>query len=384
MRAPAVFALLAVLSMVSCHSEQTPSQFAGLGALAASAEGFAQADPQRPLRFPEDHGAHPDYRVEWWYLTANLADSQGRPYGVQWTVFRSALHPTDTPTANPWQDPQVYMAHFAVTTPDEHRAFQRYARGGEHQGLARAGARALPFEVWLDDWSLTQQIGGAVDPQAQTRAKPPGKQLGPLLLTARQDGVSATLSLHTEMPMVLQGEQGFSQKHPNGGGSHYYSQPFYSAEGELLIDGQQLAVTGQAWLDREWSSQFLQPDQAGWDWFALHLDSGEKLMLFQLRNTNADQPAFKHAVLIDERGSQTPLQTELMTLSPVRHTTVAARQIPTRWHIDLPEIDRQLTVEALHPQQWLNVDFAYWEGYVLATGASPGESGRGYLEMVGY
>ena len=371
-----VAAFTCCLLLTACGAREPPAAPGGLAVLAAGSEGFAQAAPGRPLRFPADHGAHPNFRIEWWYLTANLEDAAGRRFGVQWTLFRSAQRPDgeDSTALNPWQDPQVYMAHFAITTETDHHSFQRYARGGAHAGLARAGVSAEPFRAWLDDWSLAS---------ARTDASASAAWL-PLQLRARQDGFAAALRLDSRRPLVLQGDRGFSRKHPNGGGSYYYSQPFLDAEGALTIDGRTIGVTGQAWLDREWSSQFLQADQSGWDWFALHLDSGEKLMLFRLRAAAGGAADFRHGVLIAPDGTRRQLAPEAIHFEALARDRVAGRDLPVRWRITLEEPQRSLEVAALHPRQWMEVDFGYWEGYVTAHGNSPGESGHGYLEMVGY
>lgn len=349
--------------------------------LAQGASGFEQARPGNALEFPRDHGAHPGYRIEWWYLTANLRDAAARPYGAQWTLFRFAAQPpgggaSTGNEATAWNSGQVYMAHMAITSPDGHVAFQRYARGGDHGdsygdplggALAQAGATAAPFAAWLDDWRLASR----------------GADWLPLELRARQGDVAMDLQFEATGPLVLQGDQGFSQKHPEGGGSHYYSQPFLEARGTLELDGRRVAVSGQAWLDREWSSQFLQPDQAGWDWFALHLDSGEKLMLFRLR-ARGDVDDYRHGMLISPAGRPRALDPSRISLQPLGQTPVAGRALPLHWRVDLPEIGRSLEVEALHPAQWLDVDFPYWEGVVLVRGDGAGNSGRGYLELTGY
>lgn len=342
--------------------------------LAQSVEGYDRAVPGKTLQFPEDHAAHPGYRIEWWYLTANLADSQGQQYGVQWTLFRSALEPPNGEfvPANAWQEPQVYMAHMAITTPDDHHSFQRYARGGVHgvesDPVSRAGVTAQPFSAWLDDWQMRST----------------GISWLPLQVKARQEGFAFDLALHSRQAMVLQGRDGFSQKHPGGGGSYYYSHPFLEADGWLEVDGERIQVSGQAWLDREWSSQFLQSDQAGWDWFAMHLDSGEKLMVFQLRSNEGSDPNYRHGVLISPNGDKQLLDANRIKLEPLARSRVAGREIPTHWQLDLPELERSMEITALHPEQWMDVDFAYWEGVVTVSGKSPGSRGRGYLEMTGY
>jgi len=371
-------AALAAVVLGGCEPRAPALDEPDLAVLAQSAAGFAQARPGAPLAFPRDHGAHPDFRIEWWYLTANLEDAQGRPHGVQWTLFRFAVRPPSEIEADtPWQQGQMYMAHLGLTAPTGHVAFQRYARGGDHGGVAQAGVRAAPFAAWLDDWTLSSSGPGPTAPQDA------GSDWLPLKLHARQDGYGVDLDLSGHGPIVLQGRDGFSEKHPDGGGSFYYSQPFLAARGTLRIDGEAVPVTGQAWLDREWSSQFLEPDQAGWDWFALHLDSGEKLMLFRLRARGAG-PDYRHGVLIAPDGRKRPLDGDRIGFEVLRETLVAGRALPLHWRLDLPQIGRALEVTPVQPDQWMDVDFPYWEGAVEARGNGPANSGRGYLELTGY
>ena len=360
-----------VLITAGCGSREAPAPGQDFASLAQSAPGYAQARPGQALQFPRDHGAHPDFRIEWWYLTANLQDPQGRAFGAQWTLFRLAVQPPGpgSPLINA-NDNQVYMAHFAVSTPREHFAFQRYSRGKTVHGEARSGVRQQPFAAWLDDWALRSS----------------GDDWLPLTVTARQDDYSLRLQLESDQPIVLQGERGFSQKHPDGGGSFYYSQPFLDASGELKIAGKPVAVRGKAWLDREWSSQFLQADQVGWDWFSLHLDSGEKLMLFQLRQKTGQNPAanYRHGVLISPHGEAVKLNAGQLRFQVLDETLVAGRSLPLSWRIELPQIGRAVEISALHADQWMNVDFPYWEGAVVVSGDGPKNSGRGYMELTGY
>ena len=232
--------LVTVLS-VACEQAESPPLPNDFAVLAQQAGAYTQAKAGRQLVFPRDHGAHPDYRIEWWYLTANLEDKDGQPYGIQWTLFRVATKPGDpeyTPTN--WPTNQLFMAHVAITTSTSHFSFQRYARGKEGLQTARSGVIASPFSAWLDDWTLQST----------------GAEWLPLHVHARQDDFAFDLDLQSDRQPVLQGDAGFSQKHADGGGSHYYSQPFLKASGVLTLDGQSVPVSGDAWLDREWGSQF--------------------------------------------------------------------------------------------------------------------------------
>jgi predicted secreted hydrolase len=366
----AIFTVLAVFSG-GCGPGENSEQGSDFAVLAQHAEGYEQARPGQPLSFPLDHGPHPGYRIEWWYLTANLSDTSGRSYGAQWTLFRLSVHPPETRSAAKTSlNNQVFMAHVAVTTPDDHVSFQRYARGGENQESDRAGVTSRPFFAWLDDWAL----------------KSTGPDWLPLEVQARQDDYALHLQLDGNAPPVVQGDAGFSQKHTNGGGSIYYSQPFLQASGVLLVNGETIAVSGDAWLDREWSSQFLQADQSGWDWFSLHLDSGEKLVLFQLRQLpgSMHDDNFLYGRLIAADGEPTALVPELIKLTVLDEAVVAGRSLPVHWRIELPQIDRLFELKTLHPRQWMNVDFPYWEGVITVTGSGPGNRGRGYMELTGY
>ncbi len=359
---------LLLLLLCACGPETPAGGETDLTVLAQGAEGYAQARPGTRLEFPRDHGSHPDFRIEWWYLTANLEDARGRPYGLQWTLFRYAVRPpAEAGPDSPWQSAQLFMAHLGLTSPEGHKAFQRYARGGDHGGIAQAGVTASPFAAWLDDWSLRSM----------------GPEWLPLEVFARQDDHVVHLELVSDRPLVLQGDDGFSQKHPSGGGSHYYSQPFLNASGYLRSGDEVVEVSGQAWLDREWSSQFLRDDQAGWDWFAIHLDSGEKLMLFQLR-TRGESTDFRHGVLIYPDGRKQPLNAAQLQFEVLQETTVAGRLLPLRWQMELPEIGRSLEIVPVRPDQWMDVDFPYWEGAITARGEGPQNSGRGYMELTGY
>lgn len=329
----------------------------GYGGMAQSAAGFALPDPAYRFRFPADHGPHPEFRLEWWYLTANLTGPAGEPYGIQWTLFRSALAPGATGTG--WLTPQIWMGHAAVTTPEQHLAAQKFARGG----IGQAGVTAQPFEAWIDQWRLAATADG----------------IDRLTLFASTESFAYDLTLSATGPIVPQGLDGYSVKSPAGQASEYYSQPFYRVAGSLTLAGREVAVTGQGWLDREWSSQPLGPSQQGWDWVSLHFESGEKLMAYRLRD--AEAPPFTPATWIAADGTPTPLSPGAVTMTPGATTRIGDAEVPTEWDIALPDKGLQIHLAALNPQAWNALDFAYWEGPVTVTGSHPGV---GYLEMTGY
>ena len=331
--------------------------YAGLG---TDAEGFAPVTPPARLAFPRDHGPHPDFRIEWWYVTAVLAGSDGTLCGIQWTLFRQAMAPGEVAG---WESPQVWMAHAAVTTATDHRFAETFARGG----VGQAGVALSPFRATIDGWSLTGPDDDA------------GDSLATLALRASGPGFAYDLALATDRPPVRQGVAGYSVKSELGQASFYYSQPFYTAAGTLAIDGRQFPVTGQAWLDREWSSQPLTTDQDGWDWFALHLPLGEKLMVYRLRN--GDGTAYHAGTWIASDGTPAPLPRAAIAAAPTAWTEVAGRRIPASWRLAIAGHGFAVDIVPLNAQSWMGTTYAYWEGPVAFNGS---HAGRGYLEMTGY
>ncbi|MEA9978528.1 MULTISPECIES: lipocalin-like domain-containing protein [unclassified Pseudomonas] len=350
---------LSVLLLGACDDDdKTPANgFAGLGNDAAA---FAQVVPGKVFSFPEDHGPHDGFRIEWWYVTANLKDDQGQDFGVQWTLFRSALKAG--PEQPGWADQTIWMGHAAVTSANQHYAAERYARGG----VGQAGVSGAPFKAWIDDWTFDSQ---------STRDNP----LTDMQLHARGPSFNYQLHLTSSQPLVLQGAQGFSQKSEQGQASYYYSQPFLQASGSLDIDGKTYHVSGPAWLDREWSSQPLTANQTGWDWFSVHLESGAQLMLYRMRQKSGE--AYLTGTWIDTDGKTQLLNGSQIQLTPLSTSDVADHKIPTRWSVKIPSKQLDIVTTALNPNAWMDLRIPYWEGPVTVSG---NQAGIGYLEMTGY
>ena len=261
--------------------------FAGLG---TDADGFAVPEPGKRFEFPLDYGAHPDYRIEWWYLTANLTGPDGADYGLQWTLFRSALAPGE---AEGWNSPQMCWPCRGYKRVDtlRHGAFRprRHRPGGSHGQALRSR---------IDDWQMS------------------GDSFDRLRVTATGKDFAYDIALRAHGPLVLHGEHGYSVKSAKGQASYYYSQPFLTVEGTITLPTGAVPVRGTAWLDREWSSQPLAQNQAGWDWFSLSFDTGEKLMGFSLRDTRSG--AFTSATWIAENGATTSYGPGNLVATPLR------------------------------------------------------------------
>ena len=341
-----------------CPARSMAQGFAGLG---RDAEGFAQVLPGRVLTFPSDHGAHPEYRIEWWYVTANLVDRTGAAFGAQWTLFRQAMTPGAQQQG--WANRQIWMGHAAVTSTATHRYRETFARGG----IGQAGVETQPFHAWIDAWDMR----GADEMSATV--------IAPLALSASGADFSYTLRLDADRPLVLQGDAGYSKKSNRGQASYYFSQPYFRAKGTLTIDDRSIEVSGQAWMDREWSSQPLASDQTGWDWFSLHLNATEKLMLFRLRQADGQNYFSGNWISADGRSEQ--IASGSIAMKPTIFTEVADRRIPTAWSIAIPARGLRIECTPLNPKSWMGTSFSYWEGPIRFDGS---HSGVGYLEMTGY
>lgn len=327
--------------------------------------GYLRAEAPRRFSFPGDHGLHPGFRNEWWYLTGNLSDAEGRRFGYQVTFFTAARPPDGTaPLVSAWSSERLWMAHVGVSdiAAGTHRAYERFSR--ENPGLA--GARMAPFRVWLEDWQLAAAEGNDL----------------PWQLQVATDDLELSLSLSALKPPVLQGDAGLSRKSPEpGNASYYYSLTRLETSGSLTIGTEQYRVDGLSWLDREWSTSALAPDQAGWDWFSLQFDDGQELMYYQLRMTTGAAHPNSRGSWTDAQARQTAIRPEDLTLREVEHwTSPDGTRYPIVWELTWRGTTWQ--VRALLAAQWMDLSLPYWEGAVAVLDTTGNRVGRGYLEMV--
>ena len=297
--------------------------------------------------FPVITAPHPGFRTEWWYATGNLADAQGRRFGYQLTLFRIALAPGEAEPDSAWRTRQIYMGHFAVSDPlgVGHQAFERFSRAA----VGLAGAQTKPFRVWLEDWSFRGDEGA----------------IFPLRLQAQEEGVSLDLTLKAGKPRVLQGDRGLSQKSAEpGNASYYYSYTRLPTQGSLVLEGKTFNVSGNSWLDREWSSSALGPEQSGWDWFALQLDDGRELMFYRLRGKDNTIDPHSSGVLVAADGSYQTLTSNDVELEALGSWTSphTGDRYPMPWRLRLAAEDLELEVTPLLLDQELRVSVHYWEG----------------------
>lgn len=329
--------------------------------------GAARALPPRTLVFPRDHGAHPDLRTEWWYVTGHAADAGGRAFGFQLTFFRSRIDEA-RPLASRFAAKQLLFAHAAITDLAGRKLWhdQRIARAGF--GVAQAAEDDT--RVHLRDWDLARQADG------RYLARLPGAEFG------------LDLRFAPTQPLLLQGRQGLSRKGPQEAqASYYYSIPQLAAEGQLALQGRRYGVRGTAWLDHEWSEEVLHPEALGWDWVGMNLADGGALTAFQLRRADGSA-LWTGGSFRDAGGRTTIFENGQARFTPGRRWTSAASnaRYPVEWTLETPA--GRYGVRALLDAQELDsrtsTGSVYWEGVSDLLDANGRPVGRGYLEMTGY
>ncbi len=327
---------------------------------------FAQVEPKTELRFPRDFGAHPDFRTEWWYATGWLQTPDGKPLGFQVTFFRSATD-HDPRNTSRFAPKQLIVAHAALSDPalGKLQHDQKIARAGF--GLAEASTATT--DVTLGDWRMRRQANGSYLVE----------------LPARDFRFSLVLT--PTQPLLLQGERGYSRKGPKPDqASYYYSEPHLAVSGTITRQGKPVAVSGQAWLDHEWSTTVLDPRAVGWDWVGANLDDGSALMAFRIRTADG-QTLWQHAMLRERGGRQRQFGNDAVRFRPLRQWQSPRTRATYPVEIELDVDGRRWRLRPLQDDQELDsresTGAVYWEGAVTLE-QDGRRAGRGYLEMTGY
>lgn len=344
-----------------------------LPGFAAPGAGATSALPRRTLRFPRDHGAHPGFRTEWWYITGHARSGTGagaREFGFQVTFFRSRVDATQGMTSS-LAAKQLIFAHAAVTDVQGRKLWH-------DQRIARAGfgvAEALENDggLRLRDWSLARATGAD---DAAWHARVPGHE------------VALDLRFAPTQPVLLQGDQGLSRKGPEPAqASYYYSLPQLAAQGHLSVQGRRFEVSGQAWMDHEWSESLLHPEAAGWDWIGMNLFDGSALTAFRLRS-QAGQTLWDGGSFRARSGSVYVFSRGEVVFSPQRvwKSPLSQASYPVEWIVRTPA-DFYTVKPVLDPQELdsrASTGALYWEGLCDLLDSNGQPVGRGYLEMTGY
>jgi len=337
---------------------------------------FAAAVKGKVISFPADHGAHPEFRQEWWYYTGNLTSAEGSLFGYQLTFFRFGLPPKSTNLASDWQTSSTWMAHFALTDVEagQFHFTDDFSRGA----IELAGTKTRPFSVWINGWSVREQESICSDCLS-------------VRLNAAMKDIEIDLTMNSSAPPVLQGDNGFSKKNAEGSiASYYYSYPSMDSAGTIRIGNTNHSVTGSSWMDREWSSAVLAKGQSGWDWFALHLDDQTQLMLFRVRDSQNPENTYRTAHLIRNNDSNVIIDNDAITMAVTDwwESPATGSKYPVAWRLRSEKQDATFSV-TVTPQiqnQELDLAFRYYEGAIFFEGRLNDRSieGQGYMELTGY
>ena len=397
-----------------------------------SSDAFTPVKRGYTVAIPRDHMSHPDFQLEWWYLTFVLSAEDGQEFGLQYTLFRfnteldapqstkanaenSAEVNANNHIAKNWSNGQQWMGHASLHTAEQHYFEERFASGG----VGNAYVNQQPFTTVIDDWAWKAaqaevQTGAeskAMFPSVlkvafgQSSTHHPVRINGKIPTTAADSlselndapsvsAVKVSLNLDTYGPFIKQGDNGYSKKTQDERlRSYYYSQPFINAKGTLNIEGNSVRVTGKGWFDHEWTSHLANSEAMGWDWFSLHLDDGSKLMAFRMHamNENMKNSTSKHSEIfttasyIAKNGTKETIEQANVSITPTAYETInegeSARSVPTAWRIQIPEKDIDLSIRPFKESQWNNSLFPYYEGRVDIKGS---HSGSGFMELTGY
>jgi predicted secreted hydrolase len=336
-----------------------------LGSASSAAVSYAPVSADRTPQFPADYGSHPAFRTEWWYVTGWLKTAQNESLGFQITFFRTR---PDIDTGNPSQftPQQILIAHCALSDPKRGRLWQdqRIRR----VGMGLADAREGDTDVHVEGWSLQRT-------QSRYHAHIDGEDFG------------FDLNLTPVQSLMLNGEHGVSRKGPqSSAASYYYSEPHLRVKGSIERKRQTAEVTGEAWLDHEWSSEYLDSQAAGWDWIGINLDDGGALMAFRIRDLEGGE-RWSGGSVRGADGAVRSLRPDELQFRPMRRwqSPRTAVSYPVQWtvRVGAREIELKPLLDDQENDTRLSTGAIYWEGAVEASEQGV-VIGRGYLELTGY
>ncbi len=332
------------------------------------AESYKMAEGERTWRFPEDHGAHSEFKNEWWYFTGHL-EGENRTYGFELTFFRFSNDqwPDNRNYDSEWFPEQIYLTHFTITDEYRHEfhKFEELNRG--NMGLS--GASSDTLHVWNGLYSASMSDGN-------------------IKISAKNPDVELSLYLEPKTGVILNGENGYSKKGPGKGeASYYYSMPGLMGRGSLRIGKDETEIiSASAWMDREFFS-IPESENRGWDWFAIQFENRSTLMIYTLRKENGEKSPYSSGTYVDPEGNKRILKADDFILTPVTFWRSSATETnyPVGWKVEVPDLGIRIRVKAtLNDQELVLEKFLkmnYWEGRAEVTGS---HRGNAYVELVGY
>lgn len=345
-----------------------------------TAEGFAVPQPGHRFTFPRDHGNHPEFKIEWWYVTGHLfGDGGARRFGFQATFFRSAApRNATTGDVNPaFGSDHIFLAHMALLDVQTGKFLHQ-------EKLNRAGWDAASardtLAVHNGPWSL--RLADPTDGSATPRFT---------LVGGIRAEAAFTLALTPAKPLVVFGENGVSRKGADATAASYYlTFPRLRIAGELALGAEKFPVTGEAWMDHEISSSQLSGGQVGWDWLSVQFTDGRELMLYQLRLADGRADPASTLTWIDLAGKTQRAAFTLDVLDRWRSPATGA-VYPSRLRLTTTDPATgaavRLFVEPLAKNQELTGALGgipYWEGACRIRDEAGRDLGSGFLELTGY
>ena len=396
--------LVAILLLSACNQ---PSRVGSQNAVSLTeafgdnvSSNYTRAFREHEFTFPRDHAAHPEFRQEWWYFTGNVLSTKGQRFGYEFTIFRFALKPPKQEIVTPdftisngtvatsntssWRANHIYMAHLAVTDIDNNKFYYAEKFSRDAMGLAGAGiiyrdrleGDSKQLKVWLNDWSV-ESVGDTIFPIQ--------------LLAKSDDGFGISLVLNQTKPVVLHGDNGLSVKGDDpGNASYYYSITKLVTVGSVTVNEIKASVSGYSWFDREWSTSQLDPEQQGWDWFALQLDDNREIMFYSLRRKDGSLDLKSAGTIVEEDGTSRQLAVNDVSIDIIRYWKSPHSNItyPSGWKINILSESLELQVTPAVEDQEMNTTIRYWEGAVKVSGKYKDNNrivaGKGYVELAGY
>jgi predicted secreted hydrolase len=333
---------------------------------------YRQALPGYRYEFPRDHFNHPEFQTEWWYYTGNLKSGDGHQFGFELTLFRQGVSRDVTKTGS-WDVRDLYVAHLALSDLDTAQFY--HAERVNRSGPGLAGVSLEESRVWNGNWQVRWE----------------GQQQ---MLQAIDERFELHFTLQSAKPPVIHGANGISQKAEGAGrASHYISLTRLEAAGQIELNGQKFEVSGLAWMDHEFCTNQLTPEQVGWDWMGIQLEDNTELMLFRIRRKDGGIDPYSSGTFVDPQGRSTYLRDADFTIQPLGDTWISPASgavYPIHWKISLPKLGTELELTTPLALQEISgsgkITPSYWEGAIRVAGrnATSVVGGVGYLEMTGY
>lgn len=334
-----------------------------------TSDGFRVAREGYQFVFPRDHGNHPDFKTEWWYVTGHLINkANGNRYGYQLTFFRQASPKNKWRGNSSWQSDQIYMAHAAITNERE-KLFtheEKLNRGG-----ILANSKIGDLDVFNESWFLKRLPSGEFDLQMSV------------------NNMELRLKLKPLTSLVTFGKDGVSKKGDDPtASSHYLTYPRMQSEGSLKPpNGSSIKVEGLSWMDHEISSNQLAINQSGWDWAGIQLENGYSIMFYRLRLANGTQDMNSAIYYVNKQGAilKSSNDYQIKTLS-YWESAITKKRYPSiiqlRFQNEIYTIKPILKDQEFESKR--SGGISYWEGACDVFDINSKSIGRAYMELTGY